>query len=154
MRGLTIAVFMVAAVAGSALPAWTGTVSIVAVERDVFEIDFDNSTVDDVLNGLGERFGFTVERVSPESTRELISGRFTGNSDQIVARVLRGQGNVVIRASDSPAGIKRILLVGASRSVTITPVCPPGQVEPDPTNPVTPGKPSPTGTFGNCGTTR
>lgn len=156
MRALAIAASMSASLVGLALPVCAGAVSIVAVERDVFEVDFDGSTVDDVLSGIGERFGFTVERVTPESTRKLMSGRFVGNTDQIVSRVLRDQGHVVIRASDAPVGIKRILLVGASHPVAIPPLqtCPPEQVGSDPTNPVTVGKPSPSGSFGNCAGTR
>jgi hypothetical protein len=156
MRALAMSISVSASLAGLALPVCAGAVSVVAVERDVFEVEFDGSTVDDVLIGIGQQFGFTVERVSPESSRTLISGRFVGNTDQIVTRVLRDQGHVVIRASDAPVGIKRILLVGANRLVVISPVqtCPAKQVGSDPTNPVTVGKPSPSGSFGNCAGTR
>ena len=156
MRGLTITALMSAVLASLTVPACAGAVSIVEVERDVFEIDYADSTVDDVLNTMGERFGFAVERVSPESPRRLISGRFIGNADQIVTRILRGHGHVVIRAIDVHFGIQRILLVGASVPNIIPPaqLCPQGQGNPDPTNPVTPGKPSPTGSFANCGVTR
>jgi hypothetical protein len=156
MRALAITILVSASLAGMVLPACAGAVSIVAVEREVFEIDFHGSTVDDVLSEIGERFGFTVERISPESTSKLLSGRFVGNADQIVTRVLRDQGHVVIRASDAPVGIKRILLVGASHPVVIPPLqtCPPEPVGSDPTNPVTLGKPSPSGSFGNCTNTR
>jgi hypothetical protein len=153
MRVLPIVVSMLAA-ALQLTPARAGTVASTPVERGMIVVVADNATIDEVLTGIGERFGFSVERVSSERDKKMVSGRFVGTPDQLVTQMLRGQGHIVVRLADAPAGIGRILLLGSSEPIVTASPPPPAPQVPvaaDPTNPVTPGKPSPGGTYARSG---
>jgi hypothetical protein len=153
MRTLPIVVSMLAA-ALHLTPARAGTVTVTPVERGMIVVVADKATIDEVLTGIGQRFGFSVERVSSERDRKMVSGRFAGTPDQLVTHMLRGQGHVVVRLADAPAGLARILLLGSSEPIAIantSQLAPQVPVAADPSNPVTPGKPSPSGTYARSG---
>jgi hypothetical protein len=132
------------------LSAHAGTVAVKALDADRIVVVADHATVDEVLAHIGERFGFGVERISSEPEPKLVSGRFAGTPDAVVDHLLRGQGHVLVRQAGAPVGIERILLLGTPGTVAIA--SPPAGVPrmpspPDPTNPVTTGKPSPGGSY-------
>jgi len=154
MRALPIAVWMLVALLQLMAPARAGTVTITPIERGMIVVVADNATIDEVLARIGERFDFTVERVSSGGNTKTYSGRFAGTPDQLVTQMLRGQGHVVVWSTNAPAGIGRILLLGSPEPTAIasTPqLNPQPKVVVDPSNPVTPGKPSPSGSYGGGG---
>lgn len=145
-----IVVLVLSAALQVSLPAWAGGVTMTAAERGMIIVVADYATIDDVLTLIGKRFGFTVERISPEPDTKLVSGRFAGTPDGLVAQMLRGQGHVLVRQADAPAGIERIFLLGSRGPVAVAampPFSPPATAAADPTSPVTLGKPSPRGSY-------
>jgi hypothetical protein len=154
MRSVRLFLAVLATALHFALPARAGTVAVTSPDRETIVVVADNATVDEVLAGIGERFGFTVERISSEPEPKLVSGRFAGAPDAVVNHLLRGRGHVLVRLAGAPAGIGRILLLGTPGTLSIVsspPSVPRPPTRSDPTNPVTPGKPSPSGSFANGG---
>jgi hypothetical protein len=72
-----------------------------------------DATVDEVMAVLAGRFQFTVERSAPAAQPLRLSGRFEGALDEVLDRVLRHQGHMLVRSADATAGISRVVLIEA-----------------------------------------
>jgi hypothetical protein len=114
---------VLAAFAGCALLApalWAGEARLVEGGPDRVVIDTSGASVDEVLAVLAAHFEFAVERSAPSGQSVRFSGRLQGSLDQVLERLLRHQGHMIVRSADAQAGISRILLIEAARGVPAT----------------------------------
>ncbi len=77
-------------------------------------VEAKNATVDEVLEKLGEQYGFKTERTGGADAQR-ISGRYAGPIDTVLARVLRGEGHLIERSPEAPTGIVRIVVFGSGQ---------------------------------------
>jgi hypothetical protein len=95
-----------------AAPLWAGQVHVVegdGAERVV--VDTSDAGVDEVLAVLAAHFGFTVERSAPSGQTVRFSGRLQGALDEVLERLLRHEGHMIVRSRAASAGIERLLLL-------------------------------------------
>jgi hypothetical protein len=72
--------------------------------------------VDEVLAVLAKQFQFTVERNAASGQTMRFSGRLQGSLDQVLERLLRNEGHMIVRSSEAHAGISRVVLFEAGKS--------------------------------------
>jgi hypothetical protein len=98
-----------------ASPLWAGQARLVEVtdaER-VVVVETSDADVDEVLAVLAAHFGFAVERSAPSGQTVRFSGRLSGSLDQLLERLLRHEGHVIVRSAEARAGISRVVLLEA-----------------------------------------
>jgi hypothetical protein len=88
-------------------------------------IDARDACGEEIVEVLARRFEFIVERHAPPSRGICFSGLLEGSLDQLVERLLRHEGHIVVFSPEAPAGIKRVVLVEAKGAA-------PGAVMQDP----------------------
>jgi hypothetical protein len=98
------------------LPAagWAGEARVVegsGPERIV--IDTSDANLEEVLAALAAHFEFAVERSAPLGQAIRFSGPLRGSLDQLLERLLRHEGHIVVRSAEAPAGIARVVLLHA-----------------------------------------
>ena len=97
-------------------PLWAGTARLVeAAGSDRVIVETSDAGVDEVLAVLAAHFGFEVERSGPPAQAVRFSGRLQGSLDELLRRLLRHEGHMIVR-SDSGAGIGRVVLLEAKGS--------------------------------------
>lgn len=94
--------------------AWAGETRVLegnSPDRVVIEVS--DASVDEVLAVLAEYFRFTVERSARPGQPVRLSGRLQGSLDQLLERVLRHEGHIIVRSAEAHAGISRVILFEA-----------------------------------------
>jgi hypothetical protein len=93
---------------------WAGSARLVeeaGPERVVVEAS--DASAEEVLAVLAARFDFAVERHASAAGAMRFSGRLQGSLEEIVERLLRHEGHMIVRSPDAQAGITRIVLIEA-----------------------------------------
>jgi hypothetical protein len=99
-------------------PLWAGEVRVVEARgADEVVIEAADAAVDDVLAVLARQFQFAVERSAPSGQAMRFSGRLQGSLDQLLERLLRNEGHMIVRSSEASAGISRVVLFKAKAGV-------------------------------------
>jgi len=94
----------------------------------------ENAMVGEILKQLGERYDFAIEGVEFFKSAEPISTNLSGDLKEIVKRLLRNWNYVIVRSSERPAAVARVVMIDANfGSNASTPMLPP---PPKPTNPL------------------
>jgi hypothetical protein len=111
-----MAVCAVAALLLCAPPAavlWAGSARLVeAAGPEHVVLDTADASADEVLAVLATRFAFAVERRAPTTGQPMrYSGRLQGRLDDLIERLLRHEGHMIVRSAEAPAGIARIVLI-------------------------------------------
>jgi hypothetical protein len=100
---------------GSLAPApslWAGQARIVEeAGADRVVIETSDASVDEVLATLAVHFAFAVDRSTPPGQTVRFSGRLSGSLDQLLDRLLRHEGHVIVRSAEAPGGIARVVLL-------------------------------------------
>ena len=76
-------------------------------------IETSDANADEVLAVLAAHFEFAIERNARPPHPVRYSGRLQGSLDQLLERLLRHQGHMIVRSADARAGISRIHLLEA-----------------------------------------
>ena len=108
------------AAAAVAPASWAGEARLVegqSPERVVVEAS--DASVDEVLAVLGTRFQFAVERGGPAALPLRLSGRFAGTLEEVLDRLLRHQGHMIVRSAE--AGVSRVVLLEAKGGASAAP---------------------------------
>src|SRR5262245_56294240 len=88
-----------------AAPLWAGQARVIEGARpDRVAVETGDATVDEVLAVLAAHFGFAVERSGPSGEAVRFSGRLQGSLDELLERLLRHQGHMIVR-SETGTGI-------------------------------------------------
>jgi hypothetical protein len=97
---------------GCGAPLWAGQARIVedAGPRRVV-IETTDASVDEVLAVLAAHFEFAVERGGPSDQTVRFSGRLQGSLDQLLERLLRHEGHIIVRTAETTVGISRVVLM-------------------------------------------
>jgi hypothetical protein len=96
-------------------------------------LEVDEATLDQVLGVLAAHFEFSVKHVAGPSGSESISGRFQGSLDQLLQRVLRHDGYVIVRSPQSKAEISEVMVLDRKDGETFgTPTPPAGDAQAPP----------------------
>jgi hypothetical protein len=74
-------------------------------------LEVDEATLDQVLGRLATHFEFAVKHVAGPRDSESVSGRFQGSLDQLLQRVLRHDGYVIVRSPQSKAEISEVIVL-------------------------------------------
>jgi hypothetical protein len=74
-------------------------------------VDTSDATAEEILGALATRFEFTLERGAPLSQPIRYSGRLEGSLDQLLDRLLRHQGHLIVRSAEARAGISSVVLL-------------------------------------------
>jgi hypothetical protein len=74
-------------------------------------LEVDEATLDQVLGILATHFEFVVKYVAGPGGSESVSGRFQGSLDQLLQRVLRHDGYVIVRSPQSKAEISEVIVL-------------------------------------------
>jgi hypothetical protein len=98
------------------LPAsgWAGEARVVeASGSEHIVVETSDANVDEVLAALAAHFEFTVERSAPPGQAVRFSGPLRGSLDQLLERLLRHEGHIIVRSAEAPAGVSRVVLLHA-----------------------------------------
>jgi hypothetical protein len=93
---------------------WAGEARVVETGgSDRLVIEAEDANLDDILQLLAARFEFDVERHTTPSGTIRFSGRLEGSLDQLLERLLRHEGHIIVRSPEALARVSRVVLVGA-----------------------------------------
>jgi hypothetical protein len=91
---------------------WAGQARLVeAAGPDRIVVETADASMDEVLAALAAHFEFEVEHGAPSDQTIRFSGRLQGSLDQLLQRLLRHQGHVIVRSAEARAGISRVVLL-------------------------------------------
>jgi hypothetical protein len=82
-------------------------------------LEVDEATSDQVLRLLATHFEFAVKHVAEATGSESISGRLQGSLDQLLQRMLRHDGYVIVRSPQSKAGISEVIVLDRKDGETL-----------------------------------
>lgn len=104
---------------------WAGQARLVeeagADRADRVVVETSDASVDEVLAALAAHFGFAVERNAPSGQTVRYSGRLSGSLDQLLERLLRHEGHVIVRSAEARGGIARVVLMETKGGTTPAP---------------------------------
>jgi hypothetical protein len=99
---------------GATPSLWAGQARLVeAADPDRVVVETTDASIDEVLAALAAYFEFDVERGAPSDQTIRFSGRLTGSLDQILQRLLRHEGHVIVRAVEARGGVSKVVLLEA-----------------------------------------
>jgi hypothetical protein len=108
---------------GSALAFWFMASSLWAGEARLAEgsgpdrvvIEASDASVEDILAILAARFEFAVERPAADASGQPVrfSGRLQGSLDEVLERLLRHEGHMIVRSAEARSGISLVRLIEA-----------------------------------------
>ncbi len=94
--------------------AWAGQARLVEESGpEQVVIETTDASADEVLAVLATHFDFAVERDAPSSQTVRFSGRLQGSLDNLVERLLRHEGHIIVRSAEARGGISRVVLLDA-----------------------------------------
>lgn len=110
------------AAATVAPPLWAGEARLVEGQSpEQVVVEASDASVDEVLAVLGTRFQFAVERGGPAAQPLRLSGRFAGTLEEVLDRLLRHQGHMIVRSAEAKAGVSRVVLLEAKAGAPVAP---------------------------------
>ena len=75
-------------------------------------IEASDASVEEVLGALAARFEFAVERPAVASGQPVrFSGRLQGSLDEVLERLLRHEGHMIVRSAEARSGISLVRLM-------------------------------------------
>jgi hypothetical protein len=99
-----------------AAPLWAGEAHLVEVtDAGRVVVETSDASVDEVLAALAAHFAFAVERSAASAQTVRFSGRLAGSLDQLLERLLRHEGHLIVRSPEARAGISRVVLLEADK---------------------------------------
>jgi hypothetical protein len=92
---------------------WGGEARLVdGTHPDRVVIEASDASVDEVLGALAARFEFAVERADAASGQPVrFSGRLQGSLDEVLERLLRHEGHIIVRSAEAQSGISLVRLL-------------------------------------------
>jgi hypothetical protein len=101
---------------------WAGQARLVEeAGADRVAVETSDASVDEVLAALAAHFGFAVERSAPSAQTVRFSSRLSGSLDQLLERLLRHEGHLIVRSAEARGGIARVVLMEAKGGTTPAP---------------------------------
>jgi hypothetical protein len=89
---------------------WAGEVRVVETSgSDSVLIETRDASADEVLTVLAVHFDFAVERNVGSGQAIRFSGRLQGSLDQLLERLLRHEGHIIVRSAGARAGVARVV---------------------------------------------
>jgi hypothetical protein len=76
-------------------------------------VDTNDASADEVLGVLAAHFEFAIEPSARPGQPIRYSGRLEGSLDQLLDRLLRHQGHLIVRSAEARAGISAVVLLEA-----------------------------------------
>jgi hypothetical protein len=107
---------LVALLAGGLLaaPLWAGQARLLeGAGPDRVIVEASDAGADEVLAVLASHFAFVVEGSGPSGQAVRFSGRLQGSLDEVLERVLRHEGHMIVRSAGAGARIDRVVLMEA-----------------------------------------
>src|SRR5262245_28402503 len=96
------------------VPSWAGEVRTVETSgSDRIVIETTDASVDEILAVLAAHFEFAVERGARPGQAVRFSGILHGSLDQLLERLLRHEGHIIVRSADARARVSRVVLFEA-----------------------------------------
>ena len=93
---------------------WAGEVRVVETSgSDSILIETRDASVDEVLAVLAVHFDFAVERDDGSGQAIRFSGPLQGSLDQLLERLLRHEGHIIVRSAEARAGVARVVRLNA-----------------------------------------
>ena len=114
IAGLALLAF--AALTDQAL-ADPGSMKISDIGKGQISVEVVEMSLDDVLDRLGQTYGFRVERLGEAQPRDMMSGRFDGRLTAVIARVLQNENHMVLTSAAAASGIARVSIYSSAASV-------------------------------------
>jgi hypothetical protein len=97
---------------GAGSPLWAGEARLVEeADPKRLVIETTDASVDEVLAVLATHFEFAVERGASSDRTVRFSGRLQGSLDQLLERLLRHEGHMIVRSAETRGGISRVVLL-------------------------------------------
>lgn len=96
----------------AAAPLWAGQVRVVegdGPERVIVETN--DAGAEEVLAALAGHFGFAVEGSAPSGQSVRFSGRLQGSLDELLERLLRHEGHMIVRSRAAAGGVERVVVL-------------------------------------------
>jgi hypothetical protein len=92
---------------------WAGEARLVdGAGPDRVLIEANDANVEEVLGVLAARFEFAVERPAAASGQPVrFSGRLQGSLDEVLERLLRHEGHMIVRSAEARSGISLVRLL-------------------------------------------
>jgi hypothetical protein len=88
---------------------------------DRIVVEASDASTDEVLAMLARHFEFAVERSTPASQPVRFSGRLQGSLDEVLERLLRHEGHMIVRSAEARAGIARVLFLEGKAGAPLAP---------------------------------
>ena len=96
-------------------PLVAGSVSIIGeAQGDRLEIKVENASTADVLQRLGERFGFKVQGLRKAKSGGKFSVTLTGTLKTILERLLRNRNHMIEQSFENDSAILRVVILDSN----------------------------------------
>lgn len=103
-------------------PLLAGSVSIIGeAQGDRLAITVENASVGDVLQRLGERFGFKVQGLRKAKSGGEFSATLTGTLRTILVRLLRNRNHMIEQSFEIDAAILRVVILDSKPGPATSP---------------------------------
>jgi hypothetical protein len=96
------------AAVSTASAAWAGSVDVTQGPLGVVNVEARDATTAQIIEKLGERFKFTVEKKPETAGSTVRSGQWTGPLDDVLRRVLKSENYTVAGDAAAPTGVTLI----------------------------------------------
>jgi hypothetical protein len=94
--------------------AGAANVDISGEPRKLVTLAAESSTVGQILQDLGGRYGFQIKGIENARTAEIVSARMSGTLYDVVARLLRNRNYMIVLSPESASGIERVMILDAN----------------------------------------
>ncbi|WP_045836341.1 hypothetical protein [Hyphomicrobium sp. 99] len=83
--------------------------------RENITLTIEDVAVNDVLQNLGEKYGFEVGGVEKvDEGGDTLSATLSGDLYSILERLLRNRNHVIVRSANTVSGIEKVMIIDAA----------------------------------------
>lgn len=87
-----------------------GSLQIAELGQDRVSVEVVDTSLDEVIDRLGQAYGFQVERIGDEQPREPMSGSFQGPLKSVLERMLQAENHIIQTSPRTASGVARVSL--------------------------------------------
>jgi hypothetical protein len=95
--------------------AYAAAVDITGDEpRKAITVKAENSTADEILKRLADKYGFRIKAIEHATSTDLMSATLSGSLQEVIVRLLRNRNHMIVRSPNNASGIDSVMILDES----------------------------------------
>ena len=82
--------------------------------RRTITVNAENSSAEQILQRLADKYGFKIKGIEHASPAEVISTKMAGSLHDVVDRLLRNRNHMIVRSPSNASGIESVMILDAN----------------------------------------